>query len=390
MSTQTDLSALLSGMNGAGGGAQGFSAGSPNLGGLGNDFNLNSDVFQQASQRHNALLQNLLLQRQIAEQQEKNLLAKQLCGLQGFGGMTAAGAGNGSGSLQLLLQQQQLQKQMQLQQAAAAQGLSGFSGLSGLGGGLGPLGVYGAAGNNGLGSAGFGAAASLVGLGGGTGGSSSSALDAFTLNKILQNQAAGASANAAAAASAVSFDLQRAALLRDQTAVAAQAALVANTGATGANGERKRKGRTGTFPQKLHQMLSDLERQGQTDIASFLPHGRAFAIHKPRDFVKSVMVKYFRMSRFSSFQRQLNLYDFQRITEGPDKGAYFHELFVQGRPILSTMMKRNKIKGVKLQQQQQKTPANAEEDSKVAAKAVPKHEEDHGESDDEGDEEDEE
>lgn len=32
---------------------------------------------------------------------------------------------------------------------------------------------------------------------------------------------------------------------------------------------------------------------------------------------------------------------------GPDKGAYFHELFVQGRPILSTMMKRIKIKGVK-------------------------------------------
>jgi nucleoid-associated protein YgaU len=49
----------------------------------------------------------------------------------------------------------------------------------------------------------------------------------------------------------------------------------------------------------------------------------------------------------------LNLYDFQRITEGTDKGAYFHELFVQGRPILSTMMKRNKIKGVnKLQQAQ--------------------------------------
>jgi hypothetical protein len=115
-----------------------------------------------------------------------------------------------------------------------------------------------------------------------------------------------------------------------------------------ASGDRRRKGRTGTFPQKLHQMLSDLERQeGGPEIASFMPHGRAFAIHKPRDFVKHVMPKYFRMSRFSSFQRQLNLYDFQRITEGPDKGSYFHELFAQGRPILSTMMKRNKIKGVK-------------------------------------------
>ena len=101
------------------------------------------------------------------------------------------------------------------------------------------------------------------------------------------------------------------------------------------------------------------EREGRTDVASFLPHGRAFAIHKPRDFVKHVMPKYFRMSRFSSFQRQLNLYDFQRITEGPDKGSYYHELFVQGRPILSTMMKRNKIKGVKNKKNEE---SNAEAD----------------------------
>jgi hypothetical protein len=60
--------------------------------------------------------------------------------------------------------------------------------------------------------------------------------------------------------------------------------------------DRKRKGRTGTFPQKLHTMLADLERQeGGSSIASFLPHGRAFAIHKPREFQKSVMPKYFRM-----------------------------------------------------------------------------------------------
>lgn len=45
-------------------------------------------------------------------------------------------------------------------------------------------------------------------------------------------------------------------------------------------------------------------------------------------------------------QTQLNLYDFQRVTEGVDKGSYYHELFVQGRLVLSTMMKRNKIKGV--------------------------------------------
>lgn len=111
---------------------------------------------------------------------------------------------------------------------------------------------------------------------------------------------------------------------------------------------RSRRGRRGTFPQKLHQVLMELEREGANDIASFLPHGRAFIIHKPRDFSKYVMPKYFgKMSKFSSFQRQLNLYDFVRRAEGPDKGAYFHELFVRDQPGLCTMMKRNKIKGVK-------------------------------------------
>ena len=110
---------------------------------------------------------------------------------------------------------------------------------------------------------------------------------------------------------------------------------------------------------KLHQMLSDLERQGRQDIASFLQHGKAFAIHKPREFVRHVMPKYFRMSRFSSFQRQLNLYDFQRITEGVDRGAYMHAMFVYGQPQLTTTMKRNKIKGVKKAKEEAKKAALA-------------------------------
>jgi hypothetical protein len=124
--------------------------------------------------------------------------------------------------------------------------------------------------------------------------------------------------------------------------------------------QHKRKGRTGTFPQKLHQILQELQLQpGGSEIASFLPHGHAFAIHKPHVFVQRVMPSYFRMSRFSSFQRQLNLYDFRRITDGPDKGAYYHELFVQGQPTLSTLMKRQKIKGIK------KSSYSAEESSLV-------------------------
>lgn len=108
----------------------------------------------------------------------------------------------------------------------------------------------------------------------------------------------------------------------------------------------KGRGRSSTFPLKLHQMLLDLEKQeGGTAIASFLPHGKGFQIHKPKEFSKEIMPNYFRMSTYSSFQRQLNLYDFQRIAEGPEKGAYWHELFLKDQPMLSTNMKRSKVKG---------------------------------------------
>ena len=83
-----------------------------------------------------------------------------------------------------------------------------------------------------------------------------------------------------------------------------------------------RMGRVGKFPLKLHVLLKDLKEQGRTDIAAFLPHGRAFGIFNTTEFAENIMPLHFRMSRYSSFQRQLNLYDFQRITEGPDKGAY--------------------------------------------------------------------
>ena len=46
-----------------------------------------------------------------------------------------------------------------------------------------------------------------------------------------------------------------------------------------------------------------------------------------------------------SFTRQLNLWGFKRITKGRDAGAYYHQLFLRGRPRLCMRMRRQKIKG---------------------------------------------
>lgn len=75
------------------------------------------------------------------------------------------------------------------------------------------------------------------------------------------------------------------------------------------------------------------------------PHGRAFAVRKPKEFVESVMPIHFRQTKLTSFQRQLNLYGFSRITKGKDAGSYYHELFLKGKPFLCKGMVRTKIKG---------------------------------------------
>lgn len=110
---------------------------------------------------------------------------------------------------------------------------------------------------------------------------------------------------------------------------------------------RTRGGVTEPFPEKLHRMLLEIEKDGNGHVISFFPHGRAFGIHDTEKFEEKIMPKYFKQSRLSSFQRQLNLYGFTRIVSGPDAGGYYHELFLKGRPALCIHMRRVGIpKGV--------------------------------------------
>ena len=101
------------------------------------------------------------------------------------------------------------------------------------------------------------------------------------------------------------------------------------------------------FPEKLHQLLSLPESEVDPGIISWASHGRCFLVHHPREFTRELMPKYFSHNAITSFQRQLNLYGFKRITKSgsKDQGAYYHELFLRGRPALCRRMRRQKIKG---------------------------------------------
>lgn len=75
-----------------------------------------------------------------------------------------------------------------------------------------------------------------------------------------------------------------------------------------------RGGVTVPFPIRLHEMLDAVERDGYSDIISWAPHGRCVIIHKPKEFVE-ILPTYFKLSKLASFQRQLNLYGFQRLSK---------------------------------------------------------------------------
>lgn len=106
--------------------------------------------------------------------------------------------------------------------------------------------------------------------------------------------------------------------------------------------KRKKGGVSKPFPEKLYQMLEE-EKGG--NVLCWCPHGRAFIVLEAKRFMAEVMPKYFRQTKLTSFQRQLNLYGFRRITRGPDAGAYYHELLLRGRPQLCARMIRHKVKG---------------------------------------------
>jgi hypothetical protein len=107
----------------------------------------------------------------------------------------------------------------------------------------------------------------------------------------------------------------------------------------------RRGGVSVSFPTKLHQMLDQIEMDGYAHVISWQGHGRAFLVHDPHEFASHIMPKYFKHTKLTSFQRQLNLYGFCRLTKGPDARAYYHELFLRGMPFLCRKMSRVKVKG---------------------------------------------
>ena len=126
------------------------------------------------------------------------------------------------------------------------------------------------------------------------------------------------------------------------------------------------KCRNENFPLKLYRILYEAEKNGQSDIISFLPHGRAFMVHDQQRFATEVMPKYFAASsgtgaagtgKINTFLKQLSLYSFQRIPQGPERGGYYHKYFIRGKRHWCGRVcrKKTRIPKAVLELQKQKT-----------------------------------
>lgn len=116
------------------------------------------------------------------------------------------------------------------------------------------------------------------------------------------------------------------------------------------------------FPWKLHLLLERCEYEHQQKLAacvaegtspnsvpdmpiSWLPCGKAFKVHDKERFVREVMPSFFGTQSFKTFQRNLNLWGFTRVSKGPQKDVCSHPLFLKGFPAVCQSMKRIVLKG---------------------------------------------
>ncbi len=94
------------------------------------------------------------------------------------------------------------------------------------------------------------------------------------------------------------------------------------------------------FPFKLHLMLESAEKDNYRHVVSWVKDGSAFKVHNNKEFVAKVLPIYFDQSKYESFRRQLNLYGFQRVARGADRGVISHPSFIEGARYLCKEIKR--------------------------------------------------
>jgi hypothetical protein len=84
-------------------------------------------------------------------------------------------------------------------------------------------------------------------------------------------------------------------------------------------------------PAFLVKTYDILENPQYSDIISWSKDGTAFIVKNINEFSDKVLPKYFKHNNFSSFVRQLNMYDFHKSKQDSKENEFKHKLFRRGQ-----------------------------------------------------------
>lgn len=97
---------------------------------------------------------------------------------------------------------------------------------------------------------------------------------------------------------------------------------------------------TPPFLTKLYQLVNDPHTSALVSWTD--DKGLSFTVHKPSEFGRDILPRYFKHNNFSSFVRQLNQYGFHK--QNPDKWMFGHDSFRKDRPDLLKNITRRRPK----------------------------------------------
>ena len=103
----------------------------------------------------------------------------------------------------------------------------------------------------------------------------------------------------------------------------------------------KKKSEYPNFLLKLYQIL---ENPDYKDIIEWSNDGKYFIVKNLHDFTENVLPKYYKHNNYSSFIRQLNMYDFHKKKGNPNDHIFEHTYFIKNRKDLLKLIKRKSKK----------------------------------------------
>lgn len=107
------------------------------------------------------------------------------------------------------------------------------------------------------------------------------------------------------------------------------------------NEKYKKKNDFSNFLLKLYQILENDEYK---DIIHWGETGQFFVVKNVHDFTENILPKYFKHNNFSSFIRQLNMYDFHKKKSNQNEHIFYHQNFIKGKKNLIKTIKRKSKK----------------------------------------------